>query len=1116
MTRFDPATQAQIDATTPQNSTWLSANAGSGKTRVLTNRVALLLLEGAKPQNIVCLTYTNAAAVEMQNRLVERLGKWAMMPDKELRQELGHLGHLEQLSAERLADARTLFASAIETPGGLRIQTIHSFCSAVMRRFPLEAGVSPLFRELDERTGAAFRSELLRKLVQDDHVEGLAEVLSNYTGSEFDKFIVELGRHREKFEAGNDRQTIRSWFGLGHVNPNINLAQRTFDPADLEDLRTLRDALLQVNQLGAQKTAAALSTHDLNDATMPLLETVFGMFLTNKNELRKSLAPSPVTKKHPDLAQRLEDLAQKVLDAKRETFSEAACNATWALHRFATTFLHRYDAAKRERGFLDFDDLIRGTEQLLTNPVVASWVLFKLDGGIDHVLVDEAQDTNPAQWRVIKLLTQNITDQAADGSNRTIFVVGDKKQSIYSFQGAEPDAFDRMRDYYSDFLGQSGQKLHQLSLHHSFRSAPAILTVVDKVFENVGSADFAASDHIGFHADRPGRVDIWPNVPVAEKQDDPPWTDLSDPNTSEDADVLLAEKIADSISAMIENELITDKSGNTRRVHGGDILILVQRRSTLFNHIINACKRRKLPIAGSDRLKLSGEIAVNDLLALLSFLALPQDSLSLATVLRSPLFGWTEKELFQLSHNRKAPDLWVELVNRAAEFPQTFACLSDLRKQVDFKPPYELLEHVLTNWEGRQKLVARLGPEAEEGIDILLNKAREYDAGAPASLTGFLAWSEKDETDIKRQAESAGDKIRVMTVHGAKGLESQIVILPDTKERKEPQGQPMVQDQNGHLLWKQTSDHAPLVQKDGSNAESERVKAERLRLLYVAMTRAESWLIICTAGKGSDRDLAWHKQIDDALVELGAEEIETPAGLGRRFAGGKWPQPQSVAQKNISSEERTMPLCLTQNINPPSRQLPPLIPSKIGGEKVLSGAIGAYSADAADKGTAIHLLLERSDWINPTRFEQDAIHILRSSGIVLAEHDLADAIRQAQSVCTDPAFSHLFGPNVLKEVEISTPTNVAGHNRIYGIIDRLVVGADTVSVIDFKSNAVIPEKPEHIPSGLLDQMRAYYLAVSCLYPEKHVNCAILWTAAPILMPIPHNIVTAAMVTTSAS
>jgi ATP-dependent helicase/nuclease subunit A len=809
------------------------------------------------------------------------------------------------------------------------------------------------------------------------------------------------------------------------------------------------------------------------------------------------------------------DLADRIVLAKDELFAENACRATTALHRFAHKFLQRYDAVKRERGFLDFDDLIRGTEQLLTNPLVASWVLFKLDGGIDHVLVDEAQDTNPAQWRVIKLLTQNMTESAADGSDRTIFVVGDKKQSIYSFQGAEPDAFDRMKDYYAEFLGQSGLTLNQLSLKHSFRSAPAILEAVDQVFKEVQSSDFTASDHVGFYADLPGRVDIWPGLDAQDSVEALAWTDLSDPPTIESANVLLAEKIALSIQAMIDQEMITDRSGNTRKVHAGDFLILVQRRSHLFNHIITACKRLNLPMAGSDRLKLGGEIAVKDLLALLSFLALPQDSLSLATVLRSPLFGWSEKDLFELSHYRKAPDLWVELVNRAEEFPYSAECLDDLRRKVDFLPPYELLEHILTRWEGRQKLIARLGPEAEEGIDILLNKAREYDASAPASLTGFLAWIEKDETDVKREAETAGKNIRVMTVHGAKGLEAPIVILPDTQDRRPPNGEPLVLDTEGNLLWQQTSDFAPSNQKAGSDLEKSRVKAERLRMLYVAMTRAESWLIVCSAGQNGKGDLGWHGLIDAALTKLNAPEVEMPTGMGRRYSRGTWPKPGKAATESQDQTENNLAPHYLQPIEPPTRPKKPLNPSTIGGEKVVSGA-DTGDSDAADKGTAIHLLLERSDWIDHERFDDTAQKILRAEGIVLNDGDLSDALKQARSVISEPEFAYLFQPDVLKEVSFSTPASVNGHDRIHGIIDRLVVRPDSVCVVDFKSNAIIPERPEDIPTGLLDQMRAYYLAAASLYPDRRVECAILWTAAPSLMPIPHNIVTAAMVTPSAS
>ncbi|MEZ5714553.1 MAG: UvrD-helicase domain-containing protein [Paracoccaceae bacterium] len=468
----------------------------------------------------------------------------------------------------------------------------------------------------------------------------------------------------------------------------------------------------------------------------------------------------------------------------------AAARQSHALHRFATAFLRHYEARKQARGWLDFDDLIQRTRTLLNDPQVAAWVLYRLDGGIDHILVDEAQDTSPAQWNVIERLAQEFTAGMGARADvaRTIFVVGDKKQSIYSFQGADPREFDRMQAEFRARLAATNRPLQSSVLEYSFRSAHAVLALVDRTFEGREGAGFAPDQrHKAFFDAMPGRVDLWPVVEKSDKPEPRDWYDPVDMLGPDEPVSILARQVAEGIAAMIGSAHIPVKQGRSgdfalRPVHAGDILILVQRRSPLFHAIIRECKALGLPIAGADRLRIGGELAVRDVAALLRFLDLPEDDLSLATTLKSPLFGWNEQDLFTLAHGRKG-FLW-EALRADATHGETLAILDDLRRQADFLRPYELIERILTRHRGRQRLLERLGREAEDGIDALLAQALAYERAAVPSLTGFLVWLDSGEVEIKRQMESAGRQIRVMTVHGAKGLEAPIVILPDTAKRK--------------------------------------------------------------------------------------------------------------------------------------------------------------------------------------------------------------------------------------------------------------------------------------------------------------------------------------------
>ena len=722
-------------------------------------------------------------------------------------------------------------------------------------------------------------------------------------------------------------------------------------------------------------------------------------------------------------------------------------------------------------------------------------MLYRLDGGIDHVLVDEAQDTSPAQWRVIELLTAEFAaGESARQVPRTVFVVGDQKQSIYSFQGADVAAFEDKHSAFRRQITQSNRPFQSLKLEHSFRSSPAILSFVDAALKERNAA--ALGDgiaHIAFKDQLPGRVDLWPVIAPDKDPVDKNFEDPVDLISATHHVARLADQVADEIQQMIgAGTAIVTKDG-PRAVHAGDFLILVQSRSALFTEIIRACKKRGLPIAGADRLKLGAELAVKDLLALLAFLDTPDDDLSLAAVLRSPVYGLTEAELFDLAYDRTG-SLWQALVAKQALFRETVTLLSDLREQVDFLRPYDLLERVLVQHDGRRRLVARLGDEAEDGIDELLNQALAYERADVPSLTGFLIWLDAESIDIKRQAEASGHRIRVMTVHGAKGLESEIVILPDTADRKPQDRDEIYLDQGGAPVWKVPASESPPAIA-ALRAEKQRREAEEnLRLLYVAMTRARTWLIMAAAGAVT-KDTSWYAIAAEGMARMGA----VAAGPGLRHETGRWPEPLGVQGATELAEPTPAPW--SSFAVPAVAAVPePLSPSNLGGAKALPGEASAQD-EATARGDAVHLLLQhlpdrpRTDWTS------------------LAAHLVPDADLRASTwpevlaVLSDVALAPLFGPDTLAEVGI---TAAMGDRRLYGVIDRLVVRPDAVLAVDFKSNAVIPAGPQEVPEGLLRQLGAYHDALSQLYPGRRIETAIVWTRTAQLMPVGADIVRAAL------
>ncbi|MEB8388955.1 double-strand break repair helicase AddA [Rhodobacteraceae bacterium KMM 6894] len=1107
----DTATLRQMAAARPDASTWLGANAGSGKTKVLTDRVARLLLDGVDPQNILCLTYTKAAASEMQNRLFARLGSWAMLKDAALGDALRDLGLDGPMTDLALRDARRLFARAIEAPGGLKIQTIHSFCASLLRRFPLEAGVSPQFVEMEDRTAALLRAEIVEDIAAGPDADVFYALARHHSGQTLDDLTRELASKAPLFD--------RPWTEAGLANalglrPDVTRASIEAEVFIGGENGLLGQLITALSAGGASDVKAADKLRRISALGYAALPTLEDVFLTKGGKAPYSVKAHPPTKSVRTALGGTMDLIDawqhRVQDARPKRIALEALHVSLALQNFAQVFLPAYAKAKQLRGWLDFDDLILRARQLLTRSDVAAWVLFRLDGGIDHILVDEAQDTSPVQWQVIDRLAQEFTSGqgARPDVRRTIFVVGDKKQSIYSFQGADPRAFDRMQQDFATRLEVTDTPLQTQKLEHSFRSSPAILEVVDATFSGRESSGFAVDQsHISFWPDLPGRVDLWPIAPTPDKAEDVPWHMPVDIKAPSDPAVVLAHNIAREIKQMIDAQQPIPERDGMRALRPGDILILVQRRSDLFHELIRACKAMDLPIAGADRLKVAGELAVRDLAALLSFLATPEDDLSLATALRSPLFGWDESQLFALAQPRGQAYLWHALRDRAQEYPETMAILNDLRDQADFLRPYDLIERILTRHDGRRKLLGRLGPEAEDGIDALLSQALAYEQRAVDSLTGFLVWLETDDLMIKRQMDSAGDRIRVMTVHGAKGLEAPVVILPDTGKRDIKINDQILQA-DGVPLWRVRADAMPAPLSailDGMKAAQE---AERDRLLYVAMTRAETWLIVAAAKEPGENADSWYQKIATGMNAVGARPHRFAVGDGHRVERGNWAGTGTVSDTIPPASAAPLPEFYAHPAPPVIDGAKTLKPSELGGAKALPSEMGQDEETAKKRGTHLHLLLEVLPGTDPVQWPDLAMQMLTTGIDPALADDIPALLAEAQSVLNAPALAPLFAPSTLAEVPVTA--DLPGLGRMHGVVDRLIITDTTVRIIDFKTNVAVPSSADTCPEGLLRQMGAYAAALMQIYPTHQIKTAILWTRTATLMDLPAELVSDAL------
>ena len=1101
MSRLVPAPE-QIAATDPERSSWVGANAGSGKTHVLTQRVARLLLDGSEPQRILCLTYTKAAAAEMQSRLFRTLGKWAMAPADALGRTLGDLSGADApvTNPEVLAEARRLFARALETPGGLKIQTIHAFCTEVLRRFPLEAGVSPRFDVADDRRSRALLAEVREAMAEAaaDAFDCAARTLNE---GDIDALANAVLRGRVSAEGLEER--IAAHFGADGSLSEIDICKDAVGRLDWQTYAALRTVLLECGRTFDRPVGEALA---LDAAADPqgAVDRLIRCVLTTKMEARKTkgFPALEVKRARPQAEDEIARLTGWAVETHARTRAARMAARVRDLHRFAEALLERHDGAKSTRALMDFDDLVARSRALLTDGVMRGWVLYKLDQGLDHVLVDEAQDTAPPQWDVVAAIAEEFFAGAgARPAGRSIFVVGDEKQSIYSFQGAEPHAFGRMRTLFSDRLDAIGTPLGTPNLETSYRSAPAILAFVDAVFAGPAGDGLTVSGepvrHVAHRAGAHGRVDLWPVVEAADADEPKPWFEPVDAVPASDTRERLALAVATRIDAMIGTEWLGPRPPDraARPVRAGDVLVLVTKRDRLAAGIIRELKKRGVPVAGADRMVLTDELAVQDLLALARVACLPGDDLSLAALLRSPLCGLSEDELFALAWRREG-SLWRAV--QRSEHREVAALLADMAAQADYLRPYEFLERALVRHDGRRKLLARLGVEAEDAVDELLAQALAYETAEAPSLTGFTAWIEADEITVKREMET-GEHVRVMTVHGAKGLEAPVVILPDTISGGRPGGGPLLFPAlgGGNLpeltLWagaKAEDDRVTAAARADAEA---REKAERKRLLYVALTRAEDWLILCGAGLKTKPKETWYEMLAAGMDAVGTATLPSPTGEGemRRFETGPVPQPAAGPAPTPGAEAPPLPEWI--GLAPREARRPRPSPSSLAPPDASPhGGAGVGRALALRLGSAVHRLLERLPDHRADRRETLAARLLAHEFADLSENHRRAAWAEAAAVMAMAGADSIFGGESLAEAAAAIPG--PGGVRMTGRIDRLVVTADEVLIVDFKTDRAPPASAAEVPKGYLAQLGAYRAAMQAAFPGRRIDAALLWTA----------------------
>lgn len=1142
-------TANQNRAANPRDSVWVSANAGSGKTYVLTDRVIRLLLDGTDPSKILCLTYTKAAAAVMQNRVFARLSDWATMDGEALAQTIEKIDGTRP-GPKRLAQARRLFARALETPGGLKIQTIHAFCEAILHQFPLEANIAGHFELMDDMMQVALSGEARRQVLQAARLDSNTELAAAFADvldgagefglqglldeavnkrNDLTRFIREIG------DGNLRRETFASHFGFtGNETEDAILSTlwpvREFDDAMLAGILDIQKSATR-----AQEFALTLRFAKFNAEIDQREEALRSAFLKATGEPKSGsyIASKGVTDRFPDFIELYDRVATRIFQGLDRLKQLRLIHLTLSALVVVDDLIGRYEQMKKNKGLLDFDDLIVRTVNLLTREDAGVWVQYKLDKGIDHILVDEAQDTSPNQWSVIRLLSEEFfTGSTAREVRRTLFAVGDEKQSIYSFQGAIPEDFAEHGRATEKNTRESNLSFERVNLNFSFRSAPDVLSAVDEVFGRPEAhrgfgADHGPTIHTAIRGSDPGEVQIW---------------DMLTPETAPEADdwrtpvdslpappVRLAEQIAKTIELWLKNGEVIE--GQNRKLEARDIMVLVRKRDQFMPALSRELKKRHVPVAGADRLKLTDHIAVKDLMALGRFVLLPSDDLSLAALLKSPLFKWDDDQLFALSHGRPDNETLFQRLNSQARDDLLLAGvasrLAEWRSRADTVPVFEFYADILGRGGARRDLLARLGHEAGDVIDEFQNYAIATEKTGLPGLQAFLETLDAATPEIKRELDQSRNEVRIMTVHAAKGLEAAVVFLVDSGSSASSGGRtpnlisfPMKEKggwQGKGFLFVPTKAYATAFTAGLVDELKIRAEEEYRRLLYVGMTRAEDRLIVCGYRGARQAPDTWHGLVDAALAEL-SKPIQHPVEtvVAKRYRISE--RSSSVAQEPAPAIETNLVPFPSSYRAPMPREagLPrPLAPSGVSvliepddeaplvtGSPVLDRD-GKNPSFAIRRGTIIHALLQTLPDLPQDQRIPAARRYLARAAFDWEPEEVEVALQSVFAVMDDPRFAPVFGNGSLAEVAVMGTLHLRGKDHaVSGVIDRLAVSATRVVIVDYKTNRPPPRNLGKVPDTYVAQLALYRKLLEPLYPGRVVEAALLFTEGPHLIDIP--------------
>lgn len=1063
---------AQKQTLDPHFSCWVEASAGTGKTTVLINRVLSLLLSGSQATDILCLTFTRAAGAEMENRLRDKLQRWATLDEDNLKEELrDFLG--PSFSDKILKKSKTLFRDVLSSSHGIRIQTIHGFCQSLLRMFPLEIGLFPHFRVMSDIEKKQLMEESHVRLWHELQEKEINFVATYFSEEQFCHFLNFCVEHKESLHQTTEADLAKNLRStLAFYEEAIDEKSFSYSQAEVrEKVMACGESRIKICQglMNFEPGVAEERDYIFNDYK--------SLFLTAEGTIRKKLFSKDFEKKFPDIAAVLSNEANRVFLFHQSILKQKILERSDVLAHIGLKFINIYESLKSKNAWLDYEDLIIKARDLLRQSDMKPWILEKLDYKLNHILVDEAQDTSQIQWDLVLALIEEFYTDVTQNESRTFFVVGDLKQSIYSFQGACPSTFQKAKESF-----QKLPRHRMIDLSLSYRTTPEILKFVDTSLSQIRANQPQSS--VFFHEssrqnDR-GMVELWPLVCAEKKQKLKEWDIPRTSYQAKDSRHLLAQKIAAHLKGWFRRgEFLESKN---RLLEPKDIMILVRRRDSFMEELVKALKENSIPVTGLDRMILTEQLVIKDLLCLCDVLLLPQDDLSLATLLKSPFFGLTEEDVFQICQRPAHQSLWESLLQ--SSFSEVGQQILFLQDKFIHQSIYSFFSFVLGEWGGRKLLLERLGSEIEEVLEEFLSLCLLYEETQGVDLQQFVCWIRQQNIEIKRsQEQTEENQVRIMTVHGAKGLQAPVVILPDTTQIPTSHHSLKYHKHSNVLVWadremQQLSELEDIFDKNEDLQEYH-------RLLYVAMTRAEDRLYI--GGWGEEEKLdpnSWYAILSETMRSLG--RAETTEGDDTVFRYGRLLKSQKAEGKSpVPAVTPYSPEWLTKKWTEPSAKDVCFKPRD-------------SSSAQQEKGDIIHKILQWIIYADPVRRSALVQNYLDSLFI-------PDEMKSQIKASMEKVFSNQdFCELIQKETKTEVPILGQWQNQKQKcVIDLIVVddAAKTVHIVDYKTGVFLDDYRHTPPTDYVRQLSLYKKVVQDIYPTHTVSSSLFWIESGCLQSV---------------